>query len=538
MRRWNGWGDDTIEFALSEDALGFLAQRVGNGTPVADAAFEQACARIAPSRLPPHALTDGLIDGLIDTSAEVRLRNALGQSLPDWLRLRYGVIETAPDGVAYPESAEQVRALIDYAQQFGVALIPQGGGTSVAGHLTAPAGARPVLAVNLTRLRQMYYLDTESQLATFGAGVFGPDLEAQLRARGYTLGHFPQSFEYSTLGGWVVTRSSGQQSLRYGRIEQMFRGGKVETPAGTLDIPTFPASAAGTDLREMVLGSEGRLGILTEATVRVTPLPEYEAFHAVFFPSWDAAEAAVRQVVQAGLSLSMLRLSNPLETTTMLALAGHKKLIGALEGYLSWRGCKDGKCMLMIGVSGRKAAAKASLSDALALTATHGGVHIGRKMGDKWKQNRFRNVYLRNAAWQHGYAIDTVETAVDWPRVGTMMRALEAAATGALAQHGEKVHAYTHLSHLYAQGASVYSTFVYRLAGDYEQDLARWRTLKHAVSMAIVENGGTISHQHGVGSDHAPYLVAEKGELGLSAMRALFAHFDPQQIMNPGKLLP
>ncbi|NRR29784.1 FAD-binding oxidoreductase [Oxalobacteraceae bacterium] len=530
MRRWNGWGDDTIEFALSADALGFLADSVGQGTAFADAAFEQACAQIQPSRLAPHRL--------IDTTAALRLRHALGHSLHDWLRMRYGVIDTAPDGVAFPESAQEVRELLDYARKHAVALIPQGGATSVAGHLTTPGGAQPVLMVNLTRLRQLLSLDPKSQLATFGAGVFGPDLEAQLRAHGYTLGHFPQSFEYSTLGGWVVTRSSGQQSLRYGRIEQMFKGGKVETPAGTLDIPTFPASAAGTDLREMVLGSEGRLGILTEATVRVTPLPEYESFHAVFFPDWAAAEAAVRQVVQAGLSLSMLRLSNPLETVTMLALAGHKKLIAAMETWLSWRGCKDGKCMLMIGVSGRKSAARAALADALKLTRANGGVHIGRKMGDKWKQNRFRNVYLRNAAWSHGYAIDTVETAVDWPRVGSMMQAVEAAAASALAQHGEKVHAYTHLSHLYAQGASVYSTFVYRLAGNYEQDLARWRTLKHAVSQAIVANGGTISHQHGVGSDHAPYLAAEKGELGISAMRALFQHFDPQQIMNPGKLLP
>jgi alkyldihydroxyacetonephosphate synthase len=534
MRRWNGWGDDTIEFALNEDALAFLAQRIGAGKPVADAAFEQACAQIAASRLP----RDPSADRLIDTRAETRLRNALGQSLPDWLRLRYGVIGTAPDGVAYPESAQQVRELLDYARRFGVRLIPQGGGTSVAGHLTVPDGAQPVLAVNMTHLRQLHYLDTESQLATFGAGVLGPDLEAQLRARGYTLGHFPQSFEYSTLGGWIVTRSSGQQSLRYGRIEQMFKGGSVETPAGTLGIPTFPASAAGTDLREMVLGSEGRIGILTEATVRVTPLPAYEAFHAVFFPSWAAAETAVRHIAQAGLSLSMLRLSNPLETTTMLALAGHKKLISALEKYLSWRGCKDGKCMLMIGVSGTRAAAKAALRDALELTLPQRGVHIGRAMGEKWKQNRYRNVYLRNAAWQHGYAIDTVETAVDWPRVGVMMRAVEAAAAAALAEHGEAVHAYTHLSHLYAQGASVYTTFVYRLAGDYEQDLARWRTLKRAASMAIVENGGTISHQHGVGSDHAPYLAAEKGELGISAMRALFAHFDPDRIMNPGKLVP
>jgi len=528
MRRWNGWGDDAVEFALNDGALAFLAQRIGAGKPVPDAGFEQACAQVGASRLPAHRL--------VDTAPALRLRNALGQSLPDWLRLRYGVIGAAPDGVAYPESAQDVRDLLDYARQHGVAVIPQGGGTSVAGHLTAPAGM-PSLAVNMTRMRQLLYLDTESQLATFGAGVLGPDLEAQLRARGYTLGHFPQSFEYSTLGGWVATRSSGQQSLRYGRIEQMFRGGSLETPSGTLHLPTFPASAAGPDLREIVLGSEGRLGILTEATVRVTPAPAYEAFHAVFFPNWQTAETAVRQVVQAGLSLSMLRLSNPLETLTMLALAGHRRMVSVLEGYLSLRGCGDGKCMLMIGVSGRKSLARAALREALAMTLPHGGVHVGRFMGDKWRQNRFRNVYLRNAAWSHGYAIDTVETAVDWPRVEIMMRALEKGAVAALGQYGEQVHTYTHLSHLYAQGASVYTTFVYRLAGDYESDLARWKSLKTAASLAIVEHGGTISHQHGVGADHAPYLAAEKGRLGMSMLRSVLEHVDPQRIMNPGKLM-
>ncbi|MGO4376869.1 FAD-binding oxidoreductase [Pseudoduganella sp. RAF53_2] len=529
MRRWNGWGDDTIDFPLHADALAFLAQRVGAGQPVQDASFEQACATLPPPRLAPHRL--------IDTRPETRLRNALGQSLPDWLRLRFGRIGAAPDGVAYPESADDVRALLDYAREHGVALIPQGGGTSVAGHLTAPESAPAVLVVNMTRMSHLHYLDKEAQLATFGAGVFGPDLEAQLRAHGYMLGHFPQSFEYSTLGGWVVTRSSGQQSLRYGRIEQMFAGGVVETPKGKLEIPTFPASAAGTDLREMVLGSEGRMGILTEATVRVTPVPEHESFHAVFFPSWQQAEAAVRALAQGKLGLSMLRLSNPLETVTMLALAGHKRLIGALEAWLRWRGCGEGKCMLMIGVSGGRAQSKAALRSALALCRAQDGVHVGRRMGDKWKEGRFRNVYLRNAAWQQGYVIDTVETAVDWPRVGTMMRAVEHAATRALEGLGEKVHAYTHVSHLYAQGASVYTTFVYRLAGDFEQNMERWRALKHAVSMAIVDNGGTISHQHGVGSDHAPYLPAEKGAAGIAAMQALFRHFDPQGIMNPGKLV-
>jgi alkyldihydroxyacetonephosphate synthase len=547
MRRWNGWGDETIDFPLREEALAFLAQRIGKGSAVRDASFEAACASLPPSRLPqPTAPTDsGTVQvvapgvaRLIDTTPATRLRNALGQSLPDWLRLRFGRIDVAPDGVAYPESADDVRQLLDYAHEHNISLIPQGGGTSVAGHLTAPSGPRPVLAVNMTHMNRLHYLDKEAQLATFGAGVFGPDLEAQLRAHGYMLGHFPQSFEYSTLGGWVVTRSSGQQSLRYGRIEQMFAGGVVETPQGRLEIPTFPASAAGTDLREIVLGSEGRVGILTEATVRVTPVPEHEAFHAVFFPDWAHAEAAVRSLVQARLGLSMLRLSNPLETVTMLALAGHQRLIGLLEGWLRFRGCGEGKCMLMIGVSGERKTARVALATAMAMCRRQGGVNVGRTMGEKWKQGRFRSVYLRNAAWQHGYVIDTVETAVDWPRVGTMMRAVESAASAALGGLGEKVHAYTHLSHLYAQGASVYTTFVYRLAGSFEKDMERWRTLKHAVSTAIVDNGGTISHQHGVGSDHAPYLAAEKGAAGIAAMQALFRHFDPQGIMNPGKLVP
>ncbi len=529
MKRWNGWGDDAIDFALGDDALVFLQERLGQGAKMNDATHRNACARIGPSRLPPHHL--------VDTSAATRLANALGQSLPDWLRMRYGRIDTAPDGVAFPESGAQVRDLLDYAAKCGALLIPCGGATSVAGHLTVPAGDKPVLTVNLTRMRALLNLDVEAQLATFEAGVFGPDLEAQLRAHGFTLGHFPQSFEYSTLGGWVVTRSSGQQSLRYGRIEQMFAGGRVETPVGRFDLPTFPASAAGTDLREIVLGSEGRMGILTEATVRITRQPAYESFHAVFFPNWDAACLATREIAQAKLPLSMLRMSNPLETVTMLTLAGHKRLIGVLETYLAWRGCGEGKCMLMIGVSGAKRGAKASLRAALALARDFGGVHVGRQMGDKWKQNRFRNVYLRNTAWQHGYAIDTVETAVDWPGVTSMMNAVEQAATETLGARGERVHTYTHLSHVYAQGASVYTTFVYRLSGSYEGDLARWRALKAAVSEAIVNNGGTISHQHGVGSDHAPYLEAEKGALGIGAMKALFRHFDPECRMNPGKLV-
>lgn len=531
VKRWNGWGDDSIELVVQADALQFLEQRIGTGTPTLDATLAQACADIPASRLPAHPL--------VDTSAETRLRNSLGHSLPDWLKMRSGQVGRVSDGVAFPESTEQVRELLQYAKRCDASVIPVGGGTSVVGHLTVPeAGEQPVLNINLLRLSALLNLDRQAQLATFGAGVLGPDLEAQLRAHGYTLGHFPQSFEYSTLGGWVVTRSSGQQSLRYGRIEQLFAGGSVETPVGTLDVATFPASAAGTDLREMVLGSEGRMGVLTEATVRITPLPEREEFHTIFFPNWELAQEAVRSIVQAKLPLSMLRLSNNVETLTTLTMAGHKKLIGLLEGYLALRGCKEQKCLLMIGASGQADTVAHALKSAKRIARRHQGVAIGQAMGKKWKENRFRNVYLRNALWLKGYAIDTVETACDWASVTPMVGALECAATQALTQHGERVHTYTHLSHLYAQGASVYTTFVYRLSGDYATDLARWQSMKAAVCQAIVAVGGTISHQHGVGLDHAPYLAAEKGPVGMAAMRSLFQHFDPEGMMNPGKLLP
>ncbi|MGG7604128.1 FAD-binding oxidoreductase [Massilia sp. BKSP1R2A-1] len=529
MRRWNGWGDDGIDMALGEEALAFLTSRIGPGTAPQDASFDAACAALQPGRLPAHPL--------VDATPQTRLRHALGQSLPDWLRLRHGRVHAAPDGVGYPECSEQVRSLLDFAAASGADVIPYGGGTSVAGHLGVIDAARPVLSIDMSRMRAMVSLDREAQLATFCAGVAGPDLEAQLRAHGYTLGHFPQSFEYSTLGGWVVTRSSGQQSLRYGRIEQLFAGGRVETPAGTLDIPTFPASSAGVDLREMVLGSEGRLGIVTHATVRISRLPRHEAFHAVFFPDWERALNAVRELAQARLPLSMLRLSNAVETTTTLTLAGHAKLVRLLEGWLRLRGCGQGKCMLMIGVSGDRAQALPALRAALGLARRHRGVHVGRGLGERWRRNRFRNVYLRNAAWAQGYAIDTVETAVDWPRVTQAMEGIERAAANALHASGERVHAYTHLSHIYPQGASVYSTFVFRLTGDFEADMLRWRRLKDRVSEAIVAAGGTISHQHGVGVDHAPWLEVEKGELGMKAMAALFRQFDPDGRMNPGKLL-
>lgn len=510
-------------------ARAVIESRIGRGNPLRDATLADVIAKVPRSRLAPHPL--------VETDAELRVRHARGQSLPDWLAMRSGDFAPFPDGVARPTSTAEVRALLDYAKQHDAVVIPYGGGTSVAGHINPEKSERPVLTVSLARMNRLLHLDRPSQIATFGAGTPGPEVESQLRPHGFTLGHFPQSFELSTIGGWVASRSSGQQSLRYGRIEQMFAGGTVETPIGTLELPTFPASSAGPDLREIVLGSEGRIGVLTEVKARVTRRAERETFRVFFMPSWREGMEAVRESVQRKLPLSMVRLSNAEETRTQLVLAGNELAIAALDTYLSLRGASEGRCMLTFGATGSRAQVKFQLAEMSALLARYGGVDTGDVLGKRWEHARFRSPYLRHGLWGLGYAVDTFETATDWVNVPGIVDAAEDAVKRALEDEGERVLVFTHLSHVYQQGSSAYTTYVFRCASSYEATLARWRRVKKAASEAIVRSKGTISHQHGVGVDHAPYLRQEKGALGMRTLETLTAHFDPDARMNPGKLL-
>lgn len=537
MRRWNGWGDEQFNLELPIQGRSFLADRVGSGSPLSDVSLESVLAKVPETRL----LADNTVDKLIDTNAEARVRHARGQSLPDWLAMRSGEFGVFPDGVACPESSLDVQKLLQYAQASDIELIPYGGGTSVAGHINPLAGDKPILTVDMGGMNRLIDLDRESQIATFGAGTPGPLVESQLRAHGYTLGHFPQSFELSTIGGWVASRSSGQQSLRYGRIEQLFAGGRVETLKGTLDLPTIPASSAGPDIREMILGSEGRIGLITEVKVRVSRLPEQESFHVVFFPDWDRARTACRKLVQNRTQLSMLRLSGAIETETQLALAGHPHLISMLEKVLSLRGSADGKCMMTFGLTGSSRQCASAKQEAKRICSEYNGVYTGTRLGKKWAEKRFTMPYLREALWQMGYAVDTLETATDWDNVDNLLGLMESSLRDGLHSReeskNERAHVFTHLSHFYAQGCSIYTTYVFRVADSYEETLARWQHLKNTTSELIVHNRGTISHQHGVGKDHAPFLPVEKGELGMLAIRSLCATFDPEGILNPKTLV-
>ncbi len=529
MKRWNGWGEEAINYPLHSSAAQFLAGQIGEGAHLEDVLFGRVLADVGPSRLPHHPL--------ISTDPEERLRHARGQSLPDWIAFRSGQIGTFPDGVAYPVSDEEVRILLDLARRTGLKVIPYGGGTSVVGHINPLPGEAPILTIDLSHMNRLLSLDETSHLATFEAGVVGPEIEKQLYARGYTLGHFPQSFEFSTLGGWIATRSSGQQSYHYGRIENLFAGGHVETPIGAIDFPTHPASAAGPDLKQIFLGSEGRLGVVTRATVRVQPAPEFEAFYGVFFPDWAQGACAVRSIAQAGICVSMMRLSDAVETTTTLAQSGKDDLVRWARHGLRIAGYGSKPCLLIIGVTGTRRKALHARSEALDIIRAYKGLMTGPMIGNIWKKSRFFSAYVRNTLWESGYVSDTLETAVPWVNVLGTAQDLLADIRKGLESVNERVLVFAHLSHVYHDGASVYITYLFRRAKDPEETLHRYRTLKGAASRVIVTHGGTITHQHGIGLDHAEYLPAEKGPLGMRTLQTLTRLYDPDGMINPGKLL-
>lgn len=529
MRRWNGWGDDAVSYDLPAPAVLYLETSIGKAPFLPDVAFDRVVGAVGASRLVP--------DARISTEAAERVRHARGQSLPDWVALRSGRISAIPDGVAFPDGEADARGLLDYARNSGARLIPYGGGTSVAGHINPRPEDAPVLTVDLRRLNRLLELDETSRLATFEAGVTGPDLERQLIAKGCRLGHYPQSWEFSTLGGWIATRSSGQQSYRYGRIEDLFAGGHVETPEGPLQLLPLPASAAGPDLRQMVLGSEGRFGIITRGTVRVRRVPEVDRFHGVIFRDWESGAAAVREVAQSEIPVSMLRLSDARETEVTLRLSGKDRLIEFANRGLGVLGYGEGRCLLILGITGETASCTIAYRAASAMCRRHRGLPTGIAVGNAWRRRRFLAPYLRNTLWELGYALDTLETALPWSKVMSAASAIRGAIVNAFESWNERALVFAHLSHAYIDGASIYFTCVWRRGPDPDRTLAQWKTMKDAASAVIVAQGGSISHQHGVGADHAAYLKAEKGETGIRMLEAVRQSLDPGGILNPGKLL-
>jgi alkyldihydroxyacetonephosphate synthase len=526
--RWWGWGEDTRAAGAPDFVLDwFAAELSGLDAPRGPVALDDV--RLDPPRL-PEAVRARFSDILRDDRV-ARVLHARGKSYPDLVRQRAGDGSTAPDAVLAPRDHDEVRAVLEACAAAGVAVVPFGGGTSVVGGLEALRGdLEAVVSLDLGALDALETLDERSQVAVVGAGLRAIELDARLAERGFTLGHYPQSYEYVSIGGCAATRSAGQASTGYGRIDELVVGARLAAPAGDLDLRAQPASAAGPELRRMVIGSEGVLGPITRVAVRVRPVPEVIHHEGWAFPSFGAGAEAMRRLEQDGLAPDVARLSDEEETRMGIGLAGLGGLKAtALRAYLRARGVANG-AVAIVGWSGGEDAVRARREAAGEILRAQGGVAIGQPAGRAWVRTRFSGPYLRDDLMDRGVLVDTLETATTWSQLFTLYRAVG----DALRAHAPLVAC--HISHLYPTGASLYFTFMARVAPG--EELARWAAVKQAGSEAIVAAGATITHHHAVGRDHAPYLLAEVGDTGLAALRALKRELDPAGIMNPGKLLP
>jgi alkyldihydroxyacetonephosphate synthase len=538
--RWWGWGQDGHQIQLPEPATALLRDELGADLSVRHEHVALEDVRLPEPRLPGAARARleaavGAEQVLDDRAA--RVEHAAGRSYPDLVRLRSGDASRAPDVVVAPGTADEVRAVLEACTEARVAVVPFGGGTSVVGGVEPFSdGFDGAVALDLRRLDRVLDVDRASLTATLEAGLLGPEAERRLGEQGVTLGHFPQSFEYSTVGGWVATRSAGQASSGYGRIDELVEGLRLVAPAGEVRRRPVPASAAGPDLRELVVGSEGVLGVICEATLRVRPVPRDRRYEGWSFRSFAEGREAFRVMEQADAAPDVARLSDEEETRLAIALASRAG--GAAEkarrAYIRLRG-HEGGCLAITGFEGEEEDVERRRLRAGALLRAGGGIRLGRRPGEAWLRGRYAGPYLRDELLDRGLLIETLETAVSWSGLETLYEAVGNALRRSLTDAGTPPVVMCHVSHLYRSGASLYFTF---LARQSDAPLDQWRAAKSAASEAIVAAGGTITHHHAVGRDHAAWMTAEVGEVGLDLIRAAKQRLDPAGIMNPGKLLP
>jgi len=538
--RWWGWGEDGHDAPLSAGAQALLAQRIGPLPRVRCVPVALEDVRLPQPTLPAAArerLTAVVGAGYVRDDRLARVSHAAGRGYHDLVRLRAGDASGAPDAVVYPGRAEEVAAVLRACAELGVAVVPWGGGTSVVGGVEPLRGRFPaVIALDLARMDRLLAVDDASLTATIQPGMTGPALEAALAEHALTLGHFPQSFEYSTVGGWVATRSAGQASTGYGRIDALVVALRVATPSGELLVRPLPASAAGPSLRELLVGSEGALGVICEVTLRVRARPSVRRYEAFSLPRFDAGVDAFRALAQDGVAPDVMRLSDPVETRVSLVLSGEGGLATrALSGYLRARGHGDG-CLTILGWAGTsEAELRRRRTGAVRVLRAHKAVALGTPVGQAWEHGRFHAPYLRDELLTHGVLVETLETATTWARLLELHDAVAGALDGALRGRGTPPVVMCHVSHVYRTGASLYFTFVARQQAGAE--LEQWHAAKAAACAAILDHGGTITHHHAVGRDHAPWLPGEVGELGIELLRSAKATLDPAGIMNPGKLI-
>ena len=549
--RWNGWGwiDHDDPAASRPDVWSWLASELGMPALLATPARQLEELELPASRLTEeqrHELISIVGDENVRSDPFERAYHALGRSYYDLLRLRSGWIESVPDLVLFPRSGHAVQALLSYASRQRIAVVPYGGGTSVVGGVTAKGRDKQqaTVTVDLTEMNHLIAVDRVALTARAQAGISGPTLERALQTHGLTLGHFPQSFEFSTLGGWIAHAGAGQGSNGYGRVDDWLVGIEMATPRGMLATKPMPPSSTGPDLTNLMIGSEGAFGVITEATIRVRKIPQARTYRAFLFRDFESGQAAIRNAVQEGLQVTMLRLSDPEETRFYRAFS----TAGASQGvrsrlearYLRSRGFDQHACALIAGFEGDHAEVTNAQRRFRHIASAERALSAGAGPGSRWLQARFHGPYLRDPLMDRGVGVDTLETATSWHNLGLLYTSVRSALVDAikstLPRADAKPIVMCHISHSYTDGASLYFTYIFPRALDHE--IEQWRSIKRAATDAIITNGGALSHHHGVGEDHLPWMAREKGALGVDILWAIKVALDPNEILNPGKLIP
>lgn len=548
QQKWWGWGEEghSYQFKDKPKFPPFVKKYVGVDitapvTPVPP--FESL-------DVPASQLSDDLRDKLsaitgpkfVQTDDHTRVVHAYGKGVRDLVRVRRGDLGRVPDVVVYPGKADEVQKIVDAAVEADAVLIPFGGGSNIVAALEAvPGETRQVVSMNTGRLNRVLEIDETSGIARIQAGVFGPDMEDQLQSRGWTLGHHPDSFVWSTLGGWIATRSSGMQSDKYGDIADIVVGLRMAMPGQELVLRPLPSTSTGPSVREMVIGSEGRLGVITEAWVQVHRIPEVREIQAYFFATYEDGLRACQQIVESDAAPMMARVSDALETKYIMA---NGKASGKVSQLMS-KGIQklmeskgwdlDVIAMSFIGFEGSANHVRYNKGLVGKIVRENNGLSVGQGPGKLYDQKKYDTPYLRDFMLDRGLVCDVSETTTPWAYAEQIHTNTVKAFYDALAEIGKTGVVFCHLSHSYHSGACQYFTFA--INDDSENNLETYDHAKRVIQQSFMDNHGTVSHHHGVGEEHSPWMDQDISEAGVFIQRKLFEGVDPGNNLNPGKII-
>ena len=512
--------------ALMKDRLGVLDEQLIDPISLGVSSVKDEEAVGLPDDL-IHELRNIVGEENIQVDSYSRIRASYGQGMIDSIRLREEIIENLPDVVLHPRDKRDVARIVEFCNWEEIPLYVVSGRSSVTRGYEAVRGG---VTIDIsTHMNQVIEINETNQTVTVQPGIFGPGLEQHLNLAGYTCGHFPQSFEFSTVGGWVSARSAGQNSTYYGKIEDMVISQEYLTPVGSIKTADYARQATGPDMDQLMIGSEGVFGVLVEVTLRIFRyLPDNSQRFSYMFKTWEDAQAAGREILQleAGMP-SVFRISDPEETDIAMHLYGVSGT--PADTLLSWLGYHtDEKCLLLGTVDGERGFAR-NLNRQIRRVSRKFGAFPLSAFGvvKKWEHGRFLDPYMRDDLADFGVIIDTLECSVTWgslPDVHAGVRDIVKQRPWTICM--------THMSHFYPQGANLYFIFITKYV-----DLPDYINLQYRILEAIQEHGASMSHHHGVGKQLAPWLPGQVGDEHLDVLQALKRHFDPKGIMNPGGTL-